>query len=106
MEPYERSLVQRLKDKPFAWLGVNVDEKKPPFEGQPPAWRCWWDRDGMIAGQWEVQGLPTLVVIDAKGVIRHRIEGFPVKHPGKFDQLIDELIAETEAQTTARAATP
>jgi hypothetical protein len=54
MVPHEKELVQRLKDKPFALLGVNADgdrdEVKKAVEKKGITWRSWWDgREGPIA---------------------------------------------------------
>lgn len=106
MLPHEKALVERMKDKPFALIGVNsdVDEEKlradlakarggDPKDVPPAAltsasceqvrailakhgiaWRNAVDgsTDGPWATRWNVHGWPTIYVIDAKGVIRHR----------------------------------
>lgn len=38
-------------------------------------WRSWWDggnTSGPIAKAWNIKGWPTIYVLDAKGVLRHR----------------------------------
>src|SRR5262245_12933980 len=96
MLPDEKALVQRLKDKPFALVAVNSDmpndetlEKKSHAERLEPVrqhvkkevlakneitWRNAIDcgTDGPWASQWNVQGWPTLYVIDASGTIRYK----------------------------------
>jgi hypothetical protein len=42
-----------------------------------------------------LSGWPTLVIMDAKGVIRHKIVGFP--EGSVLDELINELVKEAEA---------
>jgi len=42
-----------------------------------------------------LSGWPTLVIIDAKGVIRHKFVGSPEE--SVLDELINELVKETEA---------
>jgi hypothetical protein len=92
MFPHERSLVKKLEGKPFALLGVNSDGNKDDLkqknEKAEITWRSWWDRstDGPIAAKWNVHGWPTLVIIDHKGVIRHKYLG----NPG--DKVLDETI--------------
>jgi hypothetical protein len=77
MYPHERSLVERLADKPFALLGINSDTDrealKKTMEAEKITWRSWWDggsTNGPIATKWNVSGWPTIYVLDAKGVIR------------------------------------
>ena len=47
MYPHERSLVNRLKDAPFALLGVNSDRDrdrlKEVLKEKNLTWRSWWD---------------------------------------------------------------
>ena len=100
MYPHERSLVERLKDKPFALIGVNsdVDKKKlkERMAEEKITWRSFWNgpkgTGGPIAEAWNVRGWPTIYVIDAKGVIRAKdVRGTAM------DKAIDKLIAEAEA---------
>jgi peroxiredoxin len=78
MLPHERELVERLKDQPFALIGINSDgdaEKvKEILAKNEITWRNAVDvsTDGPLATQWNVSGWPTIYVIDAQGVIRYR----------------------------------
>jgi len=78
MLPHEKELVKLLQDKPFALLGINsdgdaADVKKILAENQI-TWRqaCDGDTGGPLATKWNVNGWPTIYVIDKKGVIRFR----------------------------------
>jgi thiol-disulfide isomerase/thioredoxin len=99
MYPHERSLVQRLANKPFALLGVNGDG-----EGRSQAiaktqeaninWRYWIDTpENPIVSRWEVRGYPTVFLIDQKGIVRYRHEGAPSGE--ELDAQIDRLLAES-----------
>jgi hypothetical protein len=98
MYPHERSLVKRLEGKPFVLLGVNSDGDKEALkkamEKEQITWRSFWDHStgGPIALAWSVHGWPTLVVIDAKGVIRHKHVGNP--GDAVLDKEIDDLVKE------------
>jgi hypothetical protein len=76
MFPHERSLVEKMKDRPFVLLGVNSDPRDKLLAGMKRNeinWRSWWDggtTQGPIARRWSIQGWPTLYVIDHKGIIR------------------------------------
>jgi hypothetical protein len=98
MYPHERSLVKKLQGKPFVILGINSDadrkQLKPVLEKEQITWRSWFDggdTDGPIATQWNVQGWPTLYLVDGKGVIRDKSLGFR-----DMDKLIDKLVEEAE----------
>jgi thiol-disulfide isomerase/thioredoxin len=77
MIPHEREMVERLKDKPFTLVSISADSEKKTLtdflakENMP--WTHWWNGDqGGIVEEWEVEHYPTIYVIDAKGVIRHK----------------------------------
>ena len=99
MYPHERSLVARLAGKPFALIGVNSDHDrealKEVLKREQITWRSFWNGGmaGPIPSQYAVDGWPTLFLIDAKGVIRHKWgEGAPSTRT--LDQAIDKLIGE------------
>ena len=100
MIPHERSLVERLKDKPFALLGVNSDDDKDYYFAEAKAngvsWRSFWNgpkgTSGPISAKWNVSGWPTIYVIDHKGVIR-----FKNVRDKDMDKAVDQLLAEMES---------
>jgi len=94
MYPHERSLVKRLEGKPFALIGVNSDddrnELKSVIAAEKITWRSFWDGDdGPIAKAWNIQGWPTIYVLDHKGVIRYKgVRG------EAMDKAVDTLLGE------------
>jgi hypothetical protein len=96
MYPHERSLVERMKDKPFALLGINSDaninELKEVLKKEKITWRSFWNEgstNGSISKAWNVHAWPTIYVLDAKGVIRSKnVRG------EKLDEAVDEIIKE------------
>jgi hypothetical protein len=101
MYPHERSLVERLKDKPFALLGINSDTDKEKLKKRMAkekiTWRSFWNgpkgTDGPISRAWNVRGWPTIYVLDHRGVIRFK--GVRDKAMDKaVDQLLEELAGE------------
>jgi hypothetical protein len=105
MYPHERSLVKRLKDKPFALLGINSDADKEKLkkrmEEEEITWPSWWDQNtsGPIATKWNVSGWPTIYVLDHRGVIR-----FKDVRDEAMDKAVDALLAEMEAGEGGNAA--
>ena len=101
MYPHERSLVKRLKDKPFALIGVNSDSKERLREAMKKndiTWRSFWDggsTGGPIASKWGVSGWPTIYVIDHRGVIR-----FKNLRGDQLEEALEMLV--TEAETDQR----
>ncbi len=97
MYPHERSLVKRLKDQPFALIGVNSDPdldtlRKVRVEKEL-TWRSFWNgldgTSGPISTKWGVTGWPTIYVLDDKGVIR-----FKDVRGEKMDEAVNQLLAE------------
>ena len=76
MYPHSRHMVDSLKDKPFALLGVNNDdnlsEVQKVVSREKLSWRSWWDGNERIRRQYQVSSWPTVYVLDAKGVIRYK----------------------------------
>ncbi len=101
MYPHERSLVERLKDEPFALIGVNSDmdlkELKKAMEKENITWRSFWNgpggRSGPISKAWNISGWPTIYILDHNGVIRFKdVRGEPM------DKAVDILLAEMAAE--------
>ena len=102
MYPHERSLVSQLAGKPFVILGVNSDRSQQQLkeikEKENITWRSWWDggsTSGPIATRWNVQGWPTLYLLDGNGVIRFKNE-----RGDRLDRAIEELLAEMGEDVT------
>jgi CxxC motif-containing protein (DUF1111 family)/peroxiredoxin len=97
----QRTLASDLAKKPFAVVGVNSDRdrdalKKVVADEKLPG-RSFWNGGstaGPISTAWQVRGWPTLVLIDAKGVIRKKWLGSP--RADVLDKAIDDLIKEAE----------
>jgi hypothetical protein len=76
--------VTKLKDKPFARIGIhiggsNAKQLKEVMEKEKITWRSFVDAGnagaGPIARRWNLSATPTFYVIDHKGVIRYKWGG-------------------------------
>ena len=101
MYPHERSLVEKLANKPFALVGVNSDsdrEKTLQVVAEKQLnWRSFWNggsTNGPISTAWCISGWPTVYLIDHKGVIRWKSVG--VKQE-VLDAELEKLLKEAEA---------
>ena len=97
MIPHERELVERLKNEPFALLGINsdgpADQLAKILEKEKINWRQAIDgsTSGPLATKWGVDSWPTIYVLDAKGVIRNKdVRG------GDLEAAVTRLIAEAK----------
>ena len=108
MIPHERSLVETLKDSPFALIGINSDPKEglaEKLKTENVSWRSFWDggnTSGPIATRWNVSGWPTIYILDAKGVIRAKnLRG------EEMEKKVLELLAELPAKgATEKSGAP
>ena len=98
MLPHEKALVERLKDKPFALIGINSDGDaaavRKLLAEQGITWRNAIDEstEGPWARAWNVSGWPTIYVLDSKGVIRFR-----GVRDAELEAAVLELLAEAQA---------
>ncbi len=97
--PGERLLVERLRDRSFALVGINSDERDRLQIGaryDRLSWRSFFDGGdayGPIAKRWNVTIWPTMYVLDENGVIHAKTE--------ELDQVeakVDELLARVEGK--------
>ena len=107
MYPHERSLVKRMKDKPFAIVGVNSDKSlevlHKVLEKKQITWPSFFDGGGTggpIATKWGVRGWPTIYVIDEEGIIRNR--GARGK---RLDVVVDDLMQKLETKARTKTKT-
>ena len=100
MVPVERALAERMQGKPFSLIGVNGDPSlqnaKRAMEREKMTWPSFWNgtegSKGPIAKAWNVNGWPTIYILDAKGIIRFKgAAAFDLN--GCVDALMKEMTA-------------
>jgi peroxiredoxin len=98
MYAHERKLTEDYRERPFVILGVNTDSPDTLRElcnDKKVTWRCWSDgREGPIAREWQVDGLPTLYLLDQEGVIRQTFTGRPEEKA--LERAIGDLVEKAE----------
>jgi hypothetical protein len=95
-----------MDSKPFALIGVNTnrltaDKLKHVMDKENLSWRTFADPPpekeggffGRICDQWNLEGTPTMYVLDHKGVIRYKWLGPSEKD---IDAAIAKLLKEAE----------
>jgi hypothetical protein len=90
--------VERFKGKPFALLGVNIDRDPEGVRTLQNDGRLTWrsfsgDVDRIVAA-YGVHALPTIVLIDHKGVVQWARVGVP--EGDELEKKLDELVAAAE----------
>jgi peroxiredoxin len=101
--PHQRELIRRFQGKPFTVLGVNGDldygsDFQRSMEKFKVSWRSLKNDPGgdgaKLSDAWNVDGWPTLYLIDPQGIIRKKWAGGP-KDPQELDREIGKLMPES-----------
>jgi thiol-disulfide isomerase/thioredoxin len=102
-------LQQRLADKPFVILAINVGERKyrvrkfsKLIELDLPVLL---DTSKDVFSAWGLETLPTSFVIDAEGRMRYRAYGDPGWDEDHIVSVMEELLTESTRKPAERPAT-
>ena len=98
--------VQRDHEKdPFVLVGISDDRDEETwrrFVGKNGmTWSQYWDKDHRLGRIFDVQAIPTYVLIDAEGIVRMRVKGSGFHEAHALRDAIDQQIAQA-----ARPAPP
>jgi thiol-disulfide isomerase/thioredoxin len=106
--PELTQLKERLADKPFEILAINVGEKKYRVQKFTRVINfnlpVLLDTSSKIFDNWGVKTLPTSFLIDAEGHIRYRVQGNPGWDDKQTIELIEQLLTETAKQRNHQEA--
>lgn len=77
MYPDNRKLIEEMKGRPFALLGVmgdrEIETTREVVETGKITWPVWWaGPDRELANKWNVRSYPQVYVIDHTGAIRYK----------------------------------
>jgi hypothetical protein len=104
MLPAEKALVQRLANEPFVLFAINsdpADKVAGILKEQGVTWPnlVQGSTDGPVSNAWNVQGWPTIVLLDHEGVIRFRGHSLDEKQ-------VDALVAAAKAAAAPKESAP
>lgn len=96
MIPHERDMVKKLEGKPFELVSISFDDSvetlKKFMAKEPMPWTHWFNgEEGTFGKEWNIRFFPTIYVLDAKGVIRHK----GLRGPA-LEKAVETLVAEVE----------
>lgn len=96
--PQIKELVEQYRGKPVAVLGMNTDQKDEDarFVIEKLELNYATLKAKGLPEKFGVQGFPTLVVIDQKGIVRKRHVGYSPKLRQDLVEVIDGLLKETK----------
>ncbi|MCC8997431.1 MAG: TlpA family protein disulfide reductase [Nitrosomonas sp.] len=96
--PFMNQLNNELKDQGLHVIGVNLDEKVSDaekfLERYPAQFSVVADPSKQCAKELQVMAMPTSVIIDKNGKIRHIHKGFRPDESEKLRSLVTELLQE------------
>ncbi|MBN8447269.1 MAG: TlpA family protein disulfide reductase [Gammaproteobacteria bacterium] len=96
--PFFNELQQKHQAAGLVVLAVNEDEERSDAEAflkqYPASFAVLFDKEGQLASQYQIPGMPTTVVIDRNGKIRYSHSGFFESKTAAFEQEIQQLLQE------------
>ncbi|MFO0808254.1 MAG: TlpA disulfide reductase family protein [Gemmataceae bacterium] len=97
--PFERELNKRYADKPFALVSVSCDEDRSDVVGfvkkHDMSWTHWYSGPAGLHLAWGATSIPTLYLVDAKGVIRFASSGEEGEEK-ELAKAVEAVVAETK----------
>lgn len=97
--PHEKELQAKFADRPFVLIGANGDETREEGLAVQRRHQVTWRSvflggpDSPITGQWGLTGWPTIFLIDAKGIVRHKFVG---GQPTNVERAVEMLLRELD----------
>jgi peroxiredoxin len=97
MYPDNRKLIEEMKGRPFAFLGVmgdrEIETTREVVESGKITWPVWWaGPERELSNRWNVNAWPEVYVIDHTGIIRYK----GTRHE-LLSLAVQELVEEAEA---------
>ena len=89
---------QQYKDLGFTILAVNVDENREEalrfLDKVPVSYPILYDPESRVSELYEVQAMPTTVMIDRSGNARYLHHGYQSGYEDDYERQIRELVRE------------
>ena len=103
--PNVQKTYSKYKDKKFQIIGISLDRSITALDTflkkNSLPWKHYWDDEGKISNQYQVNAIPSMFLIDGKGVIRTTdLRG------AKLEKAVDTLVKENLLNPTDPNAKP
>lgn len=96
--PPMNALYQRYKSLGFTVLGVNIDDAQAGAKKMAKklgvSYPILFDTDKKVSKQYKVSGMPTTVIIDRNGKVRHVHFGYKKGYMDNYQKEVRSLLAE------------
>jgi len=96
--PHLADLYNKLKDTSFTIIGINLDDDKNKINsfkesiGIEIPFSIIHDKESKLPELYNVEGMPTTIIIDKQGTIKFKETGFDSVLKEKIDKTIYELV--------------
>jgi thiol-disulfide isomerase/thioredoxin len=95
--PWLNKMQQTRSSKGLVIIGVNVDEDlqeaKQFLQKNVADFNLVYDPKGQHASFYDIPGMPTTLIFDRQGKLRHQHSGFKMNKTKEYEQLIDQVLA-------------
>lgn len=96
--PHMDAIEKEFRDYGFRVLAVNVDQHRDDaeqfLESVPVDFAILWDHNSTVSERYDVQAMPTTVMIDRDGKARYIHHGYQPGYEDDYREQIRELIRE------------
>lgn len=96
--PFMKSLASRYSPNDFAVVTINVDRARPSADAFLKQVNSnlpvIFDQKGALAGKYKVTDMPTSLIVDRKGNVRYRHQGFYEAKTAEYQAHVAELVRE------------
>lgn len=94
--PWLNQMQQKYANQGFNIVAINVDEDRSDalsFLQQVPAtFDVYYDPDGNAPAQFQIQGMPTAILVDRDGAVKMFHVGFEEHQKGELEDLIRQTV--------------
>ena len=98
--PWMEEMQKKYRDMGVVFLAVNLDKERKDADrfllANPVGFTVAFDREGYIAKNYELIGMPSAFVIDREGMIRHTHIGFNKRDKAEYELHIQNLLDTTQ----------
>ena len=94
--PWLNAMHAKYQDQGLVIIGVNLDARREDaelfLEDLPADFQIYFDSDASLAYEYEVQAMPSSVVIGRDGEIKASHQGFKVKEQDEYEAVLTEAL--------------
>jgi peroxiredoxin len=108
--PYLDILQETFGKQGFAVLAVNIDNEienaREFLKLHDIKLNPLWDEQKKVVAKYDIAEMPTTILIDKNGVIRHIYAGFETEQYIEYKQIIQKLLREPGVSSAGRQSRP